>query len=71
MGINRAAFAQLWARSDRSTVRAFFIALAALAVALLLALYSGAAAELGQLGLASTSAVGALLLAAWVAVTLV
>lgn len=71
MGINRAAFARLWALSDRSTVRAFFIALAALAVALLLALYSGAAAELGQLGLASTSAVGALLVAAWVAVTLV
>lgn len=71
MAISRAAFAQLWARSDRSTVRAFFLALAALAVALILALYSGAAAELGHIILASTSAVGALVVAAWVAVTLV
>jgi len=45
--------------------------MAALTVALLLALYSGAAAELGNLLLAVSSAIAALLLAAWVAVTLV
>ena len=63
--------AQLWAKADRSGVRAFFLSIAALAVALLLALYSGAAAELGHLALAIASALGALLVAAWVAVTLV
>jgi uncharacterized protein (DUF58 family) len=45
--------------------------MAALGVALLLALYSGAAAELGHVGLAATSALGALVLAGWVGVTLV
>ena len=45
--------------------------MAALAVALLLAIYSGAAAELGNIVLASASALAALALAAWVAVTLV
>jgi uncharacterized protein (DUF58 family) len=45
--------------------------MAALSAALLLALYSGAAAELGQLALASTSALAALAIAGWVAVTLV
>jgi uncharacterized protein (DUF58 family) len=43
----------------------------ALSAALLLALYSGAAAELGQIGLASTSALIALAVAGWVGVTLV
>ena len=47
MSFSRTAIAQLWARSDRSAVRTFLLALAALTVALLLALYSGAAAELG------------------------
>ena len=45
--------------------------MAALSGALLLALYSSAAAELGQLVLASTSALVALAIAGWVAVTLV
>jgi uncharacterized protein (DUF58 family) len=63
--------AQLWAKADRSAVRAFFLSIAALTVALLLALYSGAAAELGQIALASTSALAALAVAGWVAVTLV
>ncbi len=45
--------------------------MAALSAALLLALYSGAAAELGQLVLASTSALVALAIAGWVAITLV
>ncbi|MGH9743024.1 MAG: DUF58 domain-containing protein [Candidatus Acidiferrum sp.] len=63
--------AQLWAKADRSAVRAFVISIAALAVALLLALYSGAAGEMGHLVLASVSALTALLVAAWVAITLV
>jgi uncharacterized protein (DUF58 family) len=71
MSFSRSAIAQLWARSDRSAVRTFLLALAALTVALLLALYSGAAAELGQLLLASSSAIAALAVAGWVAVTLV
>jgi uncharacterized protein (DUF58 family) len=63
--------AQLWAKADRSAVRAFFLSVTALAFALLLAIYSGTAAELGHLPLAIASALGALLVAAWVAVTLV
>jgi uncharacterized protein (DUF58 family) len=63
--------AHLWAKADRPGVRAFFLAIAALSVALILAIYSGAAAELGNLVLASASALGALAVAAWVAVTLV
>lgn len=63
--------AQLWAKADRPGVRAFFLAIAALSVALILAIYSGAAADLGNLVLASASALCALAVAAWVAVTLV
>jgi uncharacterized protein (DUF58 family) len=63
--------AQLWAKADRSAVRAFFLSVIALGFALLLALYSGTAAELGHMALATASALGALLVAAWVAVTLV
>jgi uncharacterized protein (DUF58 family) len=63
--------AQLWAKADSPGVRAFFISIAALGVALLLALYSGAAAELGHDGLSIASALAALLVAAWVGVTLV
>jgi uncharacterized protein (DUF58 family) len=63
--------AQLWAKADRPSVRAFFFSIAALGVALLLAVYSGAAAELGNLGVAASSALFALAIAGWVAVTLV
>ena len=63
--------ATLWAKADRPGVRTFFLSLAALAVALVLALYSGAAAELGRLRLAAISALTALLVAGWVSVTLV
>jgi uncharacterized protein (DUF58 family) len=63
--------AQLWAKADRPAVRAFFLSIAALGVALLLAVYSGAAAELGNLGVAASSALFALAIAGWVAVTLV
>ena len=58
-------------KTDRPGVRAFFLSIAALTVAMLLALYSGAAAQLGHFALASTSALTALLVAAWVAVSLV
>jgi uncharacterized protein (DUF58 family) len=61
----------LWAKSDRPGVRAFFLSMAALSIALVLALYSGAAAQLGNLFLASASALTALVVAGWVAVTLV
>ena len=63
--------AQLWGKADRSAVRAFFLSIAALGVALLLAIYSGTAAELGHLRLAIASALGSLVVVAWVAVTLV
>ncbi len=63
--------AQLWAKADRPAVRAFLLSMTALTVALLLALYSGAAAELGQLVLASASALAALAIAGWVGITLV
>jgi uncharacterized protein (DUF58 family) len=61
----------LISRSDRPAIRAFFLSITALSVALILALYSGAAAQLGNVALASASAIIALLVAAWVAVTLV
>jgi uncharacterized protein (DUF58 family) len=63
--------ARLWAKADRSAVRAFLLSMTALTAALLLALYSGAAAELGQIAVAATSAVIALVIAGWVGVTLV
>ena len=59
------------AKAERPGVRAFLLSIAALTVAMLLALYSGAAAQLGHFALASTSALTALLVAAWVAVALV
>ena len=64
-------FAQLWAKADRPAVRAFFLSITALSVALILALYSGVAAEFGNVLLAGTSALLALAVAGWVAVTLV
>jgi uncharacterized protein (DUF58 family) len=63
--------ANLRVKAANPGVRAFFLSMAALAIALVLALYSGAAAELGRLRLASISALAALLVAAWVAITLV
>jgi uncharacterized protein (DUF58 family) len=63
--------AQLWAKADTPGVRAFFLSITALGVALVLAVYSGAAAELGNIGLAASSALLALAIAGWVAVTLV
>ena len=46
-------------KTGRPGVRAFFLSIAALTVAMLLALYSGAAAQLGHFALASTSALTA------------
>jgi uncharacterized protein (DUF58 family) len=63
--------ALLWAKTDRPGVKAFFLAILALGIALLLAVYSGAAAEIGSVALAATSALFALAIAGWVAVTLV
>jgi uncharacterized protein (DUF58 family) len=63
--------AQLWAKADRPAIRAFFLSLSALAVALVLALYSGVAGESGSVALAGTCALLALAVAGWVAVTLV
>src|SRR5262245_17527567 len=63
--------AQLWAKADTPGVRAFFLSIVALGVAFLLAVYSGAAAELGNLGVAASSALFALAIAGWVAVTMV
>src|SRR5205085_5942967 len=71
MAAIRSTLAQMLAKTDRPGVRAFFLSMAALSGALLLALYSSAAAELGQIVLASTSALAALAIAGWVAVTLV
>src|SRR5438552_721769 len=71
MSAVKSTIARLWAKADRSAVRAFFLSMTALTAALLLALYSGAAAELGQIAVAATSAVIALVIADWVGVTLV
>jgi uncharacterized protein (DUF58 family) len=67
----RASLANFWEKADRPGVRAFFLSMAALSVALVLALYSGGAARLGNLWLASATAMTALLVAGWVGVTLV
>jgi uncharacterized protein (DUF58 family) len=71
MATIRPVLSGLWAKADRPGVRAFLLSMVALSIALVLALYSGAAAQLGNLFLASTSALTALLVAAWVGVTLV
>jgi uncharacterized protein (DUF58 family) len=71
MAQSTSTLAQLWAKADRPAVRAFLLSILALGVALVLAVYSGAAAELGNIGLAASSALLALAIAGWVAVTLV
>jgi uncharacterized protein (DUF58 family) len=65
------AFVPLRREADRSGWKQFGLAMGALGVALLLALYSGAAAQTGSIVVAAASAIAALLLAAWVAVTIV
>jgi uncharacterized protein (DUF58 family) len=71
MAPTQSTLAQLWAKTDRPGIRAFFNAMAALGIALLLALYSGAAGELGHFGLSVAAALLSLVVAAWVGVTLV
>jgi len=60
-----------WRSLDRAAWRNFAIAITALAAALFLALYSGAAADSGEVILAGISALAALALAGWVALTIV
>jgi uncharacterized protein (DUF58 family) len=67
----RTSLTNAWEKADRPGVRAFLLAMSALSVAFVLALYSGAAARLGNLALTSASALAALVVAGWVAVTLV
>ena len=72
VGASRAAqWARLRETLDRPSWRSFGIAMGALAGALFLALYSGAAAEEGHLFIAGGSALAALVLAGWVALTVV
>lgn len=72
VGISRAAqWNRLRETLDRPSWRSFGIAMGALAMALFLALYSGAAAEEGHLLVAGMSAMSALALAGWVALTVV
>jgi len=72
VGISRAAqWNQLRKTLDQPSWRSFGIAMGALAGALFLALYSGAAAEDGHLLIAGVSALSALALAGWVALTIV
>ena len=72
VGVTRAAqWNRLRETLDRPSWRSFGIAMGALAMALFLALYSGAAVEQGHLVLAGISAISALALAAWVGLTVV
>ncbi len=72
VGISRAAqWKRLRQTLDTPSWRSFGIAMGALAMALFLALYSGAAAEQGHLLVAGMSALSALALAGWVALTVV
>jgi uncharacterized protein (DUF58 family) len=67
----RASLTNAWEKADRPGVRAFLLSMVALTIALILALYSGGAARTGSLALASATALSALVVAGWVAVTLV
>ena len=72
VGVSRKfQWSQLRHTLDRPSWRNFVIAMGALAAALFLALYSGAAAEEGHIFIAGVSALTALVLAGWVALTIV
>jgi Protein of unknown function DUF58 len=72
VGVTRAfQWKRLRQTLDRPSWRNFAIAMGALAAALFLALYSGAAAEEGHIFIAGVSALTALVLAGWVALTIV
>ncbi|MGB6432019.1 MAG: DUF58 domain-containing protein [Candidatus Acidiferrales bacterium] len=57
--------------AERASWRNFFVAIAALGLALGLALYSGAAAQTGNMGFAAASATLALVVAGWVGLAIV
>ena len=72
VGVTRAfQWRKLRKTLDGPSWRNFAIAMGALAAALFLALYSGAAAEEGHIFIAGVSALAALVLAGWVALTIV
>jgi len=60
-----------WARVDRTGWKSFGLGMAALGLALLLALYSAAAREMGEITLAAVMATLSLLIAGWVGVKIV
>jgi len=60
-----------WARVDQPGWKAFGLGIAALALALLLALYSAAAGQMGESRLAAVMATLSLVIAAWVGVKIV
>ena len=63
--------ARLWSNRDRHGWRSFGIAMLVLSAALIVALFSAAAAQQGRVGLAAITTVISLGLAAWVAVVIV
>jgi uncharacterized protein (DUF58 family) len=63
--------ARMWSRVDQPGWKAFGLGMAALGVALLLALYSAAAREMGQMELAAGASVLALAIAGWVGLKIV
>ncbi|HTR46244.1 MAG TPA: DUF58 domain-containing protein [Verrucomicrobiae bacterium] len=63
--------ARAWHRRDRPGWKNFGIAMLALSVALLVALFSAAAAQEGRIALAAVTTIIALAIAAWVAITIV
>jgi uncharacterized protein (DUF58 family) len=68
---SRGSGTAVFRRPSRLAWRAFFVAAGALGAALLLAFYSRVAAENAQIWLAALSAMAALVIAGWVAVTIV
>ena len=68
---NPSTLARWWHRRDRPGWKNFGIAMVALSVALLIALFSAAVAQEGRILLAGITTVFALAIAAWVAVTIV
>jgi len=68
---NPSTLARWWQRRDRPGWKNFGIAMLALSVALVVALFSAAAAQEGRIWLAAITTVFALAIAAWVAVAIV
>jgi len=68
---NPSTLTRWWQRRDRPGWKNFGIAMLALSVALLIALFSAAASQEGRLWLAAVTTAIALAIAAWVAITIV